>query len=66
MAFNKPVFGTNEDQPLRVENPDGTFLGSPSNHNLYDSQLIREPTIPGDFDRNLDVYPDGVTGKPRP
>lgn len=37
---------------VRVENPDGIYLGSPDNHNLYDAGQLRQPLIPGDYDRD--------------
>jgi hypothetical protein len=44
---------------VRVENPDGVFLGSPTNHNLYNRQPpIPGPTIPGDYDFERTVRRD--------
>lgn len=40
---------------VRVENPDGVYLGSPDRHNLYDAKTVAQPLIPGDFDRERTV-----------
>lgn len=40
---------------VRVENPDGVYLGSPDRHNLYDAGELRQPLIPGDYDRERTV-----------
>ena len=41
---------------VRVENPDGTYLGSYENHNLYDRKPpLEQPTIPGAYDNNREI-----------
>lgn len=40
---------------VRVENPDGVYLGRPDRHNLYDRTTVAQPVIPGDADRETPV-----------
>lgn len=50
---NKIPFGVPQGG-VRVENPDGVYLGRPDRHSLYDMP-VREPVIPGDYDVCKDV-----------
>lgn len=35
---------------VKVLTPDGTYRGDYTNHSLYDTGPLPQPTIPGDFD----------------
>lgn len=50
---SKPMFGVPQGS-VRVENPDGVYLGGPDNHSLYDRTVVL-PIVPGDFDVNHDA-----------
>jgi hypothetical protein len=53
MSDGKPFLGVPGGPPLKVENPDGVFLGE--RHSLYDSGSLPQPVIPGDYDLCRDV-----------
>lgn len=53
--MKEPFLGVPQGS-VRVENPDGVYLGAPDKHNLYDTKPpINIPVIPGDYDRNREV-----------
>lgn len=54
--MKEPFLGVPQGK-VRVENPDGVYLGSPDRHNLYDAGALRQPLIPGDSDRERPVAP---------